>query len=162
MGDLDFLSEGAIRVAHSYDGPLKEDKKAEGKLKWAPAPVDAADVLNLHLKRRKLRGAKDDDLVFLFTPAKTQNRRRASAWAGYQKEFVEKLWEDAAKACGVALTWYEATRHSFVSRSLKNGVPLDEVSAAVGHSTPAVTKKHYAHFVRRTFSPGLRLGLGVA
>ena len=37
MGDLEFLREGAIRVAHSYGGPLKEDKRSEGKLKWVPA-----------------------------------------------------------------------------------------------------------------------------
>jgi integrase len=59
----------------------------------------------------------------------------------------------------VKLTWYQATRHSFVSRSLKAGVPLDEVSVAVGHSTPVVTKRHYAHFVRKTFNPVLRQGI---
>jgi integrase len=124
MGDLDFLDEGAIRVGHSYDGPLKEDKKAEGKVKWVPAPVDAQEVLKLHLRRRRqLQQAKDDDLVFPFVPAKTQNRRRTSTWTGYRKEHVEKLWEGASKKCGVALSWYEATRHAFVSRSLKNGAP---------------------------------------
>jgi hypothetical protein len=65
----------------------------------------------------------------------------------------------AAAAYGVALTWYEATRHMFVSRFIKAGVALGEVSAAVGHSTPMVTKRHYAHFVRKTFSAGLRMGL---
>jgi hypothetical protein len=34
-------------------------------------------------------------------------------------------------------------------------VPLDEVAAALGHSTPAVTARHYAHFIRKTFSPGM-------
>jgi hypothetical protein len=28
------------------------------------------------------------------------------------------------------MTWYEATRHSFVSRHLSTGASLDEVSAA--------------------------------
>ena len=41
IGDLDFLDEGVIRVAHSYGGPLKEDRRGEGKVKWVPAPLDA-------------------------------------------------------------------------------------------------------------------------
>ena len=35
-------------------------------------------------------------------------------------------------------------------------VALDEVASALGHSTPAVTARHYAHFVRKSFSPGMR------
>jgi integrase len=160
MSDLEFLDEGIIRVAHSYGGPLKEDKKGEGKLKWVPAPLDAEEVLKLHLKRRKLQGAKPNDLVFLFTPDKPQNRRRTSEWRGYRKEYLGQCWERAAKACKVkGLTFYEATRHSFVSRNLKAGISLDEVSAAVGHSTPAVTKRFYARYVRKTFNPALRQGL---
>jgi integrase len=127
MGDMEFLHEGIIRVAHSYDGPLKEDKRGEGKIKWVPAPLDAEDVLKLHLKRRRLRRAKANDLVFTFTPDKPQNRRRTSTWTGFRKEYVEQCWERAAVACGVkGLTLYEATRHSFVSRNLKAGIPLDE------------------------------------
>jgi hypothetical protein len=59
------------------------------------------------------------------------------------------------------MTWYQATRHSFVSRHLSRGASLDEVSAAVGHSSPIVTKRFYDHYVRRSFSPKLRAGLGL-
>jgi integrase len=164
MGDLDFMKEGVIRVAHSYGGPLKEDKRGEGKVKWVPAPEDAERVLKLHLKRRRLKGAKSDDLVFPFVPDKPQNRRRTSDWTGYRKEYLELCWERVTRGKdrpvkGVDLTWYEATRHSFVSRNLKAGVQLDEVSAAVGHATPATTKRHYGHFIRKIFNPALRQGL---
>jgi hypothetical protein len=59
----------------------------------------------------------------------------------------------------VELTWYQATRHSFVSRNLKNGASLDEVSAALGHSSPVVTRTYYDRFVRKVFSPEFRQGL---
>jgi integrase len=164
IGDLEFLKEGVIRVAHSYSGPLKEDKRGEGKVKWVPAPADAEKVLKLHLKRRRSEDAKAEDLVFPFVPAKPQNRRRTSDWTGYRKEFLEQCWEDATRGRdravkGVDLTWYEATRHSFVSRNLKAGVQLDEVSAAVGHASPATTKRHYGHFIRKIFNPALRQGV---
>ena len=55
----------------------------------------------------------------------------------------------------------EATRHSFVSRHLSRGASLDEVSAAVGHSSPVVTKRFYVHHVHRSSSPKLRAGLGL-
>jgi integrase len=155
MGDLEFLREGAIRVGHSYGGPLKEDKRGEGKVKWVPAPTDAERMLKVHLRRRKLAGAKAGDLVFV--PPKPPRRKRVSGWAGYRKEHVHDTWEKARQLVGLSLTWYQATRHTAVSRALKAGVPLDEVSAAVGHSSPDVTARHYAHFVRKSFAPGLRL-----
>jgi len=155
MGDLEFLGEGVLRVAHSYGGPLKEDKHGEGKVKWVPAPVDADQVLELHLKRRRVQGANADDLVFM--PTKPPKRRRMSGWTGYRKEYVHSVWEKVRDEVGVAMTWYQATRHTAVSRALKAGVSLDEVSAAVGHSTPAITARHYAHYVRKYFAEGLRL-----
>jgi integrase len=155
MGDLEFLGEGVIRVARSYGGPLKEDKRGEGKVKWVPAAIDAEQVLAMHLRRRRLMGAKEDDLVFL--PTKAPRRPRKIAWAGFRKEHIHEVWDAARKKLKVSMTWYQATRHTAVSRALKAGVSLDEVSAAVGHSSPDVTGRHYAHFVRKAFAPGLRL-----
>jgi integrase len=155
MSDLAFLGDGTIRACKSYDGPLKEDKYSDGKVKWVPAPADWETFLGIWLKRRKLQGAKEEDLVF---PAPPSEKRRRE-WLGYTKEEVEEHWEAAAEKCGVKLTWYQATRHSFVSRNLEAGASLDEVSAAVGHSSPVVTKRFYDHFVRKTFSSTLTAGL---
>ena len=44
---------------------------------------------------------------------------------------------------------------------LSGGASLDQVSAAVGHSSLVVTKRFYDHYVRRSFSPKLRAGLGL-
>jgi integrase len=159
---MEFLHEGVIRVRYSWDGPLKEDKDDSGKIKWAPAAVDAGTVLKFHLARRKLNGAQGEDLVFPFEPAKPQNRRRTSTWIGFRKEHIEHSWDVASKKVGVHLTWYQATRHSFVSRNLKNGASLDEVSAALGHSSPVVTRMYYDHYVRKTFSAKLRQGIPIA
>ena len=53
------------------------------------------------------------------------------------------------------MTFYSSSRHSAASTWLSRGVPLDQVAAALGHSTPAITAKHYAHFVRKTFASGM-------
>ncbi|MCC6750687.1 MAG: site-specific integrase [Deltaproteobacteria bacterium] len=152
MSDLGYLADGVIRVRFSYDGPLKEDKRNTGKMKWVPAADDAEAVLGSWLAMRKAAGAGPEDLVF---PCD----KRDGSW--YRKEFVEHCWEKVAPGLGVTLTWYEATRHTFTSRALSGGASLDEVSAALGHSSPVVTKRYYDHFVRRSFSPLVRQGLGI-
>jgi integrase len=171
MSDLAFVDEGVIRVRFSYDGPLKEDKKGEGKVKWVPAPEDCNEFLGPWLAQRRAHGAGPEDRVFPCA------RRKGLC---FRKEFVEACWEKAAPAhvgaravtpekkgakvahdAKPAMTWYQATRHSFVSRHLSRGASLDEVSAAVGHSSPVVTKRFYDHYVRRTFSATLRMGLGL-
>ncbi len=85
-------------------------------------------------------------------------KRRKGSY--YRKEFIESRWEAVAPEHGVSLTWYQATRHTFTTRALEAGASLDEVSAALGHSSPVVTKRYYDHFVRKSFSPVLRQGLG--
>lgn len=171
MSDMTFVGEGLIRVRFSYEGPLKEDKKGAGKVKWVPAPEDCAEFLGPWVEQRKAQGAGPEAHVFPCA------RRKG---LGYRKEYIESCWEEAApkhvgarevllkkKGDKVAneqkptMTWYQATRHSFVSRHLSRGASLDEVSAAVGHSSPVVTKRFYDHYVRRTFSPRLRAGLGL-
>lgn len=171
ISDMAFLAEGLMRVRFSYDGPLKEDKKGEGKVKWVPAPEDCVEFLGPWLAQRQAQGAGPEDRVFPCA------RRKGLC---YRKEYIGACWEEAApKHVGArdvllkkkgdkianevkpTMTWYEATRHSFVSRHLARGASLDEVSAAVGHSSPLVTKRFYDHYVRRSFSPKLRAGLGL-
>jgi integrase len=152
MADMGYLDEGVIRVRFSYGGPLKEDKKGTGKVKWVPAADDAEAVLRPWLDARQAEGACPEDLVFT-CPS------RKESW--YGSRFIERCWEKIVPKHGVTLTWYEATRHTFTSRALAGGASLDEVSAALGHSSPMVTRRYYDHFIRRSFSPELRRGLGI-
>lgn len=152
MSDLEGIANGSVRVRFSYDGPLKEDKTGAGKVKWAPAAEDAAALLEPWLAKRRAEGAGPESLAF---PCATRGGRT------YRRECIRGHWERATKALGLELTWYQATRHSFVTCSLRDGASLDEVSAAVGHSSPVVTRRYYDHHVRRSFSPELRRGLGL-
>ncbi len=141
LSDVEDIAKGAIRVRYSYAGCLKEDRRQEGKTKWAPAPSDAVTVLGPWIARRRADGAGPEDFLF------PRDGRH------YRKEHVTFAWQRARRALGLTLSWYEGTRHSFASRNLSRGVGLDEVAAAMGHSTPAITARHYAHFVRKTFAP---------
>jgi integrase len=150
LSDVADLAAGAFYVRYSYLGPLKEDRgRGDRKEKWAPAPADAAQVLGPWIAKR--RAATSDPEALLFPGADGFVMR---------KEQVGYRWERAADALKLNLTWYQATRHSFASRNLSRGASLDEVAAALGHSTPAVTARHYALYVRKNFSPVMTAGLG--
>jgi len=165
MSDLEFLHEGLIRVRFSFDGELKESKNGSKPVKWSPSPVDAEDVLALHIKRRKLQGAKGDDPVFPYErPVGQRGRSRVSTWkgwGGYHPKQIRSTWRKVADDLGLPkdLTFYGASRHSYTTKALMAGASLDEVSAVLGHADPATTKRSYDHLIRRQFSPVLRQGL---
>ncbi len=152
LGDMDELAAGAIRVAHSYDGPLKEDRHDGGKVKWAPAALDATAVLAPLLERRRAAGAGPEDRVFVDEDGDPFDRHQ-----------IAYRWRAVRSALGLPgrMTWYQATRHSFASRALASGAGVDEIAAAMGHSSPATTARHYLHHVRKRFSPILCAGLGL-
>jgi len=163
MSELGFLSSGVVRARFSYDGCLKEDKRSEGKTKWAPAADDYDTVLGAWLARRRAEGAQPEDLMFP-PPVRVTKKGRVlvkGSTPEARKQWVEDAWNAARKKLGLTLTFYQATRHSFVSRNRARGVSLDEASAAVGHSSPEVTKRYYDHHEVKAFSAIMRLGLGL-
>jgi integrase len=39
-------------------------------------------------------------------------------------------------------------RHTFATDLLTKGVPIEDVAILLGHATPVITAKYYAHFVK--------------
>lgn len=153
-----------IRARFSYDGFLKEDKRCKGLSKRAPAAADLENLIRPWLNEREAEGAQPEDYVF--------NNPRGGH---YKLVHLDRVWNEtlvAAKLVKPApapkpgekapepeplLTLYEATRHSFASRLLEAGNSMDEVSAALNHSSVAVTERSYSHFKRTTYSPTMRM-----
>src|SRR5262249_22213794 len=58
LGDLDELeTTGETRLAHSHDGPLKEDRHGDGKEKRVQVPAETAGLLAPILAQRRAAGA---------------------------------------------------------------------------------------------------------
>ncbi len=150
LSDLDNLADGTIRVRYSYDGPLKEDKRRVGLVKRVPAGLGADAMLRPWINRRLAQGAQPEDLLFV-----------APEGGCYGRMFVNRAWRSVAASLRLRVGWYEATRHSFASRLLEAGNTFDEVAAALGHSSPVVTGRYYAHFKRETFSGTMRLAVAI-
>ncbi len=164
MSDLEWLADGAIRVRYSFNGELKESKNGSKPDKWVPAPIDAVDVLKLHLHRRRLQGAGAEDLVFPYSKTSIAGKVRSSEWknwGGWHPKEMRAKWRAACDTLGLPkdLTFYSSSRHTYVTKALIANNPLDQVSAAIGHADPATTKKYYSHYIRKDFAAGLRQGL---
>jgi integrase len=66
-----------------------------------------------------------------------------STGKGYKPDYVSnKLWK---KYSGMDVTFYEASRHSFITQMIGAGVPEPLVQAIVGHKSVTSTQ-HYKHF----------------
>lgn len=64
----------------------------------------------------------------------------------YSKSKFQRIWDTVREKAKISkgLRFYDATRHSFASQLVNAGIPLNEVSEMMGHSTIEMTRK-YAH-----------------
>lgn len=60
---------------------------------------------------------------------------------------MERVWESILREANVEKKKFHALRHTHATQLLAAGVPLLEVSKRLGHSSPAITLKLYAHAI---------------
>lgn len=104
-----------------------------GEPVYVPLPAVAVDALNDLIK------VSDSDADYFFW---TGNGLRKSAVADWQRSLRWVFKE--AKVKGNPHMF----RHTAATDLLSNGVPIEDVAILLGHATPSVTSKYYAHFVK--------------
>lgn len=62
---------------------------------------------------------------------------------------VTTAFETRIKECGLPVIRLHDTRHGACSLMLAGGVPIEIVQMIMGHSSPDVTRKVYAHVMRQ-------------
>jgi len=62
---------------------------------------------------------------------------------------VTGAFEAHVAACGLPVIRLHDTRHGACSLLLAGGVPIEIVQMILGHSTPEITRRIYAHLMRR-------------
>jgi integrase len=100
-----------------------------GEPVYVPLPPDAVDAL---------KDVQGDDERFFWTGKGLQK----SAVADWQRA-LRRVFKDA-KVTGNPHMF----RHTFATDLLSRGVPIEDVAILLGHATPAITSKYYAHFVK--------------
>ena len=117
-----------------------------------PAPTAASAVLGPIRAARLAAGAGPAALLLVDQDGAAFDRHAVT----YRWRLVREQLHLPA-----GLSFYRATRHSFASRALASGAGVDEIAAALGHSSPAITARHYLHHVLKQFSPLLAPSLGL-
>jgi integrase len=62
---------------------------------------------------------------------------------------VTAAFEAHVQECGLPLIRLHDTRHGACSLLLAGGVPIEIVQMILGHSSPEVTRRVYAHLMRK-------------
>ena len=132
-----------IHVRESTGGPLKDD---ESRI------VPVQDSLHPLLKEWHLRAGGAGQVV---PPMRGGTRKRCD------EHTVGKKLKKALETLGLpALTWYQATRHTFASQWVLAGGTIEQLRELLGHSTVLVTER-YAHLRPESFGPRERARVSV-
>jgi hypothetical protein len=80
-------------------------------------------------------------------------------------EYIREVVKDlelgmACSCCQNPATWYEYTRHTYACQYMLAGGTIEDLSRTLGHSSTAITEKHYVH-LRRDYYRSASLSLMV-
>ncbi|WP_426561395.1 tyrosine-type recombinase/integrase [Angustibacter sp. McL0619] len=130
--------------ASEHAGRLFKRPKSRAGRRWVPLARPAREALVAHRARQMEERAmfgpdySDHDLVFCRMDG-----------APLRPGAVTVAFEGHVIACGLPTVRLHDTRHGACSLMLAGGVPIEVVQMIMGHSSPAVTRKVYAHVMRR-------------
>jgi integrase len=130
---------GAEHVSRLFKSP-----KTGRSWRWVPFAAPARAALDAHkvaqAAERELLGEDydDHDLVFC-EPDGTPLRPDA----------VTKAFAAHAAICGLPMIRLHDMRHGACSLLLAGGVPIEIVQMILGHSSPSVTRRIYAHVMKK-------------
>jgi integrase len=123
QGDL-FLDEGYVRL-----------RTSKTRLRTVFVNDDAVEAFRAALAEAKRRGPDEP----VFTGPKTADRMRGSS--------VSHAVPRVLEAAGLGRMTVHGFRHGLATRMLLDGVPMREISEQLGHASPALTARTYAHVV---------------
>ena len=118
-----------LRKEHLDKDRLFLRTQKSGESVYLPLPESAVDAL---------KEIENGSEYFFWTG----RGLRKSAVADWQRS-LRRVYEEA-KVTGNAHMF----RHTFATDLLTRGVPIEDVAILLGHATPAITAKYYAHFVK--------------
>ena len=139
------LDGAALRVERSIEETkaglrFKSPKTQHGR-RTVSLPPFVVEILRSHRARQVeqrllfgLGGLGDDDLVFA-----------RSGGSPPSPDNLSRDWRRAVKALGLPPVMFHALRHSHASALIAGGLDVVAVSRRLGHGSPAITLRVYAH-----------------
>ncbi len=123
---------------------IKAPKSRAGQ-RWVPLAPPAQEALADHRRKQDADRADfagdyfDHGLVFALPDGDP-----------LRPDSVTTSFKASAKTCGLPPIRLHDTRHGACSLMLAGGVPLPVVQMILGHASPAVTQRVYAHVMRQS------------
>jgi integrase len=139
QGDLTCPVCGQEHIGRHFKRP----KSKKGR-RWVPIAEPARRALAGHRAAQDSERAefgedyRDHDLIFCYVDGEPLRPDILS------REFIRH-----AAACGLPPIRLHDMRHGACSLLLSGGVPIEIVQLILGHSSPAVTRRVYAHLMRK-------------
>jgi integrase len=134
------LKSGTIHVQVQAGAEGAQTLK-DGESRVVPIQPSLAPVL---ASWRKIEGGEG----LVVKPLRQGGRRFLDdhTMGKFLRDVVKELQlEMKCSCCETAAAWYEYTRHGYACHFIMAGGSIEELSRTMGHSTTAITEKHYVH-----------------
>ena len=84
--------------------------------------------------------AQDKKAMWVFP---YRHPRQKNLYIAYPHKRLLAIFKEACRKVGIEeISLYQATRHSFALKKLRDGFSYEEVGAAMGHSSPQTTRRY--------------------
>ena len=125
---MNFTDMAYLKLENIIDGRLKFRRKKTGKIFDIKITETLDEILKLYTKDK----SKDDYIFPVIKRNSPEIQEREIAWE--RKRYNAGL-KEIAKLCGIEqkLTTY-VSRHTFATQAMLNNIPLEAISAMLGHS----------------------------
>ena len=125
---MNFTDMAYLKVGNIIDGRIKYQRKKTGKLYNIKITKQLSQILSIYLEGKE----KQD---YIFPVIKRENLAKQEREINWERQRYNRGLKKIQKLCGIEqkLTTY-VSRHSFATQALWHNVPLEAISAMLGHS----------------------------
>lgn len=132
MWDCVYLKDGFLVIRRAFSGDYLREIPKEGKQKSIPLVGVIREIVEEQAKNKRS--------VWVFP---YRHPRRKDFYTAYPHKRLLVIFKEACHKAGIeGISLYQATRHSFAHRKLREGFSYEEVGAALGHSSPQTTRRY--------------------
>ena len=148
-----FLMATGVRPSEARAFRWKDIKEDHILIRKTFRPVKGGEELFVVKQKRERRVEMYEDLKtvlkevprnltpYVFLDSRTHRP--------YTKNINRDYWNPACDKVGIKINLNNACRHSFGNQLAQAGIDMHTISELMGHSNPAITKKHYATSSRK-------------
>jgi len=125
---MNFTDMAYLQVSNIVNGRIKFRRKKTGKLYDIKITGQLSEILNSYLK-----GKKAED--YIFPVIKRENPAKQEREINWERQRYNRGLKTIQELCGIEqkLTTY-VSRHSFATQAMLHNIPLEAISAMLGHS----------------------------